>query len=178
MNNQFSVYVSPLSEETTKLRRNAMLSSLICLFIAYTEKLPQKLSLLGITFDSPEKQMVVGWFLFFVSSYLFLHFISVASIEVAKWLHPLVSQKILKSDLLKHPAFDETDFIEGFPGHPIDEQDLNIITEAAKKDADRHTYKRLRFLYGFIYIRLFIEILLPVIIGIYGLYKLGLLITS
>lgn len=178
MLSNFSIYQSPFSDETIKLRRNAVLSSAVCLFIGLTEELPSKFSLLGISFESTEKQVIAGWFLLSVSAYIFLHFISYAFVEIAKWLHPLIKHKIYKSGLLKHPAFDDTDFMPDYIFIESNEQDKNLLSQAEDRNADAHTFKRLTPLYAFIYLRLAIEIFVPVFIGVFGLYKLWEVIAA
>ncbi len=179
MKKEFSIYENPLSEETMKLRRNAILSAVVCLFISFSEALPTKISAIGLTFDKVEQQATLGWFIFSISLYLFLHFISNAFVEVAKWLQPYIQSKIYKAELLKHPAFDETHFIDQTDmGYAPDEQDLNVISRCEYSDAGYATKRKLKSLYFFIYLKLFIEIALPLILGVFGLCKLSMLITS
>lgn len=175
MNKDFSIYNSPFSEETRKIRLNCLLPSGLCLFIGLTGELPERFSLLGISF-STEQQTVVGWFIFAISLYIYIHFVSVASIEIAKWIHPFFKDAVAKRELLKHPAFDETDFID-IP-YPIDEHDKGQIAAQATDHADWRVQRKLRPLYGWVYPKLVLEIAVPYLFGLSGLVMLGLLITS
>ena len=174
----FSIYKSPLSEETLKLRRNSVLASLISLFIGLTQEIPTKFALLGITFESVEKQIIVGWGIFFITLYLFLHFLSVAALELARWIHPLIKDGILKSGLLRHPAFDETDFLDINYHVDANEQDLNIFRESEEKAANTRTFERLKPLYAFVYVKLIVEVLVPLVLGGFALWHLWATVSN
>ncbi|QNF25688.1 hypothetical protein FT673_21325 [Aeromonas hydrophila] len=61
-------------------------------------------------------------------------------------------------------AFDEEDFVN-IPGQ-VNEQDKNDMYKNAKEYADVHVTSKLRWLYSLIYLKLTIEILVPVLIGL------------
>lgn len=165
-----------MSDETKKFRRNSVLASGLCLFIGLTGVLPEKFALLGVSFESPEQQYMLAWFIFYVSLYLFLHFISAAIVEIARWVHPLFTQILTKRKLLKHPAFDETDWMD-IP-YPIDDQDKNEIGEEARSHSEWKVGVKLKPFYSLIYLQLTIEIIVPISLGCYGLFKLAKLIIS
>jgi hypothetical protein len=121
MNKDFSIYDSPFSDETKRIRRNSLLASGLCLFIGLTGELPEKFALFGVTFSSAQ-QNTLGWFIFSVSLYFFVHFMSVACVEIARWIHPFYAGVLARRKLLKHPAFDITDFVN--VGGPIDKHDI------------------------------------------------------
>ncbi len=175
MNTDFSIYNSPFSDETKKIRRNSLLASGLSLFIGLSGNLPEKFALLGVTFTTTQ-QNIFGWFIFSTSLYLFLHFISVGSVEIAKWLHPYYVRSLTKKEVLKHGAFDETDFIN-LPG-PDNEQDKSKIYAQAEEESEWYTKKRLKYLYNLVYLKLIIEVLVPFAIGAWGLYSLFQLITN
>ena len=176
MTDKFSIYDSPLSDETKKIRRNSVLASVLCLFIGITAELPKKFALLGVGFESPQQQSTLGWFLFSVSAYLLIHFVSVAGVEVAKWIHPFFTQNIAKQELLQHPAFDESDFYDLWD--KFEEQDKNRIRKAVTEQSEWDAGVKLKYLYRLVYLRLLVEIVVPVVLGSYGLFKLARLITS
>ena len=175
MNKEFSIYDSPFSDETKKLRLNSLLATGLCLFIGITGELPEKFALFGVSFTSAQ-QNILGWFIFSVAAYIFLHFTSLAAIEIAKWIQPFCVYVLTKRELLKHPAFDETDFMN-IPG-PYNDQDRNEIAAAAEEESEWKVQKVLKFLYNLVYLKLAIEILAPFIIGVWGLFKLLQLITN
>ena len=177
MSESFSIYESPFSDETKVLRRNSLLSSGICLFIGITGELPTKFALLGVSFSATQQDLI-GWFILAVSAYFYLHFVSIAAVEVAKWIHPFYTRVMTKKILLKEysHAFDESDFHDIPP--EINEQDKNDMGAHAKTDADWRVSKKLNWLYSLIYLRLTIEILVPVAIGIWAMVKMIVLITS
>ena len=177
MSDKFSIYDSPFSDETKVLRRNSLLLSGICLFIGLTGELPSKLALLGVSFTTSQ-QGIIGWFLVAVLAYFFLHFISNAAIEIAKWIHPffkIVSAKKIMLTRYSH-AFDETDFAN-IPDQ-VNEQDKNDMQADALSAADWEITNKLSWLYRMIYIKLTIEIVAPVALGLWAMVQLLVLITS
>jgi len=172
MKEEFSIYDSPFSEETKKLRRNALLSSGVCLFIGMSGEIPEKLFLLGV--GSPEQKELIGYFLFSISLYLFIHFISAASVELARWIRPFYVRVIKKRTLLKLPGFDETDWIKFL--EDIDDQDLDRVAEKVEHESEIFVDKKLRYLFNQIYLKLIIEIIFPMVIGLFGLVYLGKLV--
>lgn len=78
MNNQ-----NILSEDTLKLKTKVLIFSGVSLFIGLTKVLPTKLSLIGLNFEQNER--VVGWFLLIITIFLFINFILVASLNIAKY---------------------------------------------------------------------------------------------
>jgi hypothetical protein len=169
MNNAFSIYDSPFSEETKKLRRNLLFASSVCIFIGLTNHLPSSFGLWGAKFDT-QQQTVISWLLLSLTLYHFLHFFASASIELAKWIQPFYEGLVAKKRALKHPDYDETDWEELLRE---DDPDPEGIVAFAKIHAQIHVEKRLRYLYNFIYLKLFIEILLPIAIGIFGLINIA-----
>lgn len=172
MNKKFSIYDSPLSDETKKIRRNTLISSSICIFIGMTHQLPCSFALWGAKFTSAQ-QTTIGWLLFSITLYLFLHLIASAGIEIAKWVQPFYEAIITKRSLLRHPAFDETDWMKLFRG-----DNIHDIEKEAKSEARLHVQRRLRHLYNLIYLKLIIEIILPLVVGATGLVMLISLIIS
>ena len=172
---EFSIYDSPLSEDTKKVRRNLLISSCICIFISMTNELPSSFALWGAKFNLSQ-QLTVGWLLFSVTTYLFLHFFTAAGVEVARWIQPFYEGVVTKKKLLEHPAFDETDWIEFL--RPENSQDKKEIEKATVSEAKIYVSKRLRYLYNLIYLQLTIEILLPIIIGLVGMYNLFMLVNN
>jgi hypothetical protein len=170
MKNTFSIYDSPFSDETKRLRRNVIFASSICIFIGMTRHLPSSFALWGAQFSSAQ-QTTIGWLLFSITLYLFLHFFASACIEVAKWAQPFYEGVVAKKNILRHPEYDETDWMELFR----DDEPADVV-ESAKNQAHIHVTKKLRHLYNFVYLKLFIEVLLPVAIGAIGLTKLALLL--
>lgn len=175
MDTNFSIYKNPLSSETLALRRNALLAASLCFFIGSTNELPKSFALFGINFN-PAQQSSLGWFIFCVTLYFFIHFLASALVEVAAWIKPFLEVILTKKILLEHPAFDETSFLDIH--EPPDDNDLSSVYDAAESQARCLTEKRLRHLHCFIYLKLLLEIVLPIIIGIVGLFKLGCLLKN
>lgn len=174
MNKGYSIFNSPFSDETKKLRLNSMLASGLCLFIGSTGQLPEKFGLLGVSFTSTQ-QNTLGWFILSVSLYLFLHFASLAIVDIARWIEPFLIEVSTRRTLLKHPAFDATDFMD-ITG-PMDEQDKSKIIASVKEESRWKIQGSLKYLYNFVYLKIAIEILPPFIIGIWGFFALVQLIT-
>ncbi|KJY98980.1 hypothetical protein [Pseudoalteromonas ruthenica] len=177
MSTKFSIYDSPFSDETKVLRRNSLLLSGICLFIGLTGELPSKLALLGVSFDTSQ-QSTIGWFFLAILVYFYLHFISNAAVEVAKWIHPFlktISAKKIMLTSYSH-AFDEEDFVN-IPNQ-VDEGDKNDMQADALSTADWQVKNKLSLLYKMIYLKLTIEILIPICVGLWAMVLMFLLITS
>lgn len=177
VSDKFSIYDSPFSDETKVIRRNSLLLSGICLFIGLTGELPSKFALLGVSFTTAQ-QSFIGWFLFAVLAYFFLHFISNAAVEFAKWVHPFFKVVMAKNIMLTRysHAFDKSDF-ENIP-ELVNEQDKNDMQADAFSEADWEITNKLRWLYKMIYLKLTIEIIAPVALGLWAMIQLLILITS
>lgn len=169
MTKQFSIYESPLSDETRKLRLNSLITTSLCLFIGLTGDLPQEFSVLGLKFSN-NQQEIIGWFLVSVTTYTFLHFVSCGLIEVVNWIRPFYIYTIKKKKLLRHPAYDETDFME-MCGQ-INEYDLKQVQDEADRYAHLYVENKLGFVIFFVYLRIFIDVILPLIVGVTGIYFL------
>lgn len=100
-----------------------------------------------------------------------------ASVEFAQWLQPLYMKKLTKDKLLKHPAFDETDFFD-FPVVQYDSQNRSDIATEAKEESYHYTEKRLKYLFSFVYIKLVIEVAVPLIVGVWGLILFGIMLIK
>jgi len=94
MNKPFSIYDSPFSDETKKIRRNLLVASCACLFVGLSGEIPNNLIFIG--YVMPNHQALIGWFMFAISTYLFIHFLSIACIEVAMWIHPFYTAILTK----------------------------------------------------------------------------------
>ena len=140
-----------------------------------TNQLPSSFALWGAKFNS-NQQSVVGWLIFSTTAYLYLHFIAVAGVEIAKWIQPFYEAVVAKRKLLKHPEIDETDWMDILS--PDEKQDVEQFAKMAKKEAYLYVQKKLRYLYGLIYLQLIIEAVVPIIIGAFGLIKLASVIKN
>ncbi len=170
MSNQLSIYESPYSEETKKVKRNVLLISSFCLLVSVTEELPSSFALFGAKFDTAQ-QITLGWFLFGVALYTYLHFLGLAGVEIAKWLQPFLETVESRRLLLRHPAFDESYWYDTFG--PVDEQNLDQVAEEAAREARYKVVRRLRYLYRLVYLRLILEVLVPLVVGGAGLFFLA-----
>ncbi|CAK1770883.1 SMODS and SLOG-associating 2TM effector domain-containing protein [Vibrio crassostreae] len=177
MSKKFSIYDTPFSEETKVIRRNSLIASGLSLFIGLTGELPKQFSLLGVSFSS-QQQETMSWFIFTVSAYLFLHFLSVGGVEFAKWVHPFLSSRKQKEILLTRysHAFWDDDF--GYIPTQVDEADKADMARDALEEAHWKVQSNLRMVYRLIYVRLFLEIIVPLVLGGWGLYELAVLIGT
>ncbi len=173
MNKNPSIYDSPFSEDTKKIRRNLLIASSISIFIGMTNQLPSTFALWGAKFDS-DQQTTVGWLLFSANFYLYLQFIATAGVEIAKWLQPFYEKVIVRKKLMQHPAFDETDWLDYFDFD--DDEDLEKVKAMAKTQAETYVKNKLRHLYGLIYLQLIMDALIPLLLGAFALAKLSALV--
>jgi hypothetical protein len=91
-------------------------------------------------------------------------------------IQPFYARVLTKRELLKHPAYGVTDW-EGFHD-PINHHDLNVVSAAAQYEAEWQYSKNLRPLCGMIYLKLFIDMLVPLVVGIRGLIELPIVVLS
>ena len=173
MEKEFSLYSSPLSDETKKIRLNSMLASGLSLFIGLTGQLPEQFSLFGINFSSSEQQ-IVGWFIFSVTLYIFLHFTANTCVELAKWIHPFYEQLIINKTIASHVSnrdYQDDDFDDGVESD-IDSVDLKTAMPQIERSAEWATKKKFKYLYKMVYLKLLIEVFIPLVIAFFGLTTL------
>ena len=171
---RFSLYTDPLSSETKNLRRNSVIASTVALFIGISRELPSSLSLLGMSFTSPQQQ-AVGWFIFAAVAYSLLHFFASAAVEVATWARPALEWRFEKEKLLEHPAYDETSFID--MDEPVDIHNLDEVRADAESHGAYQATRKLRVLNMQVYLRFFFELGMPLVVGVAGLCFLGYLLV-
>ncbi|TGN09652.1 hypothetical protein [Leptospira ilyithenensis] len=170
-----SLYKNPFSEETIKLRRNLLAVSTVNIFIWVTYEIPNSFSLFGLTFSSFQNPHL-GWFIFTISLYFLLHYLSISFPEIAIWLKPILESKYRQKERMKHPAFGVTDFLD-LPG-PYDGENIDSVIEDAKYEARQKTIKRLSLFYSFIYLKIVLDVLLPIVYSIFGITVLLVLIIK
>jgi len=161
---------SPLSEESKTLRRNFVLMSAVCIFVGLTGSVPDKVAVFGLDFNATQKDYVI-WFMAAVEIYFLLHFYSIAVVEVTDWVGPFYEAVLYKRRMLKHPAFDETDFLD--IGPPADPYNLDEYQDEARRDAKYKVQRAFRYFYSVIYIKLIIELIMPLVLSIWALYLLA-----
>jgi len=76
-------YQNILSEETIKIKTKVFIFAGVSLFIGLTKELPNKLSLIGLNFEQNEK--ILGWFILFITVFLSIHFLIMASLNIIKY---------------------------------------------------------------------------------------------
>jgi hypothetical protein len=75
-----------LSDPAEKAKRNLMLFSSLCLFLALTRELPSRIPLLGIELDSSHNQGITVAAFFSVQLYLVLRFLVLVGVDLRNWL--------------------------------------------------------------------------------------------
>ena len=158
---RFSIYSDLISTETKIVRRNLLATSIPCLFVATSEKIPTSLPLIDIN-DSSHPYLI-GWFLLYGTIYLLLHFLSLALINIADWVHPLLMSNQVKETMLGHPAIDETFYLDIEDIH--DNYDLEVFGNRVKKESIEKVNYKLRFLYMSVYLKITLEVLVPIILA-------------
>jgi len=81
-----------------------------------------------------------------------------------------------KKELLKHPGFDGIDWSDFLD--PENDQDLNEVAKVVEKESDRKVQVNLRLLYNMIYLKHAVEIIVPIIISVWGLVTLFFVIEN
>ena len=158
-----------LNTSTGAVRRNLLLGSTVAFFIGWTGVLPTEISFLGLKFLGDQKE-AISWAIFGITVYFFLHFLASACVELSVFLKPKAFFRAYKKDLLTHPAFDETDWMD--IGPPADPHNLGEIQEEARRDAKCAAERAVRPLENMVYVKLVIDVAFPLIFPLVALFFL------
>lgn len=74
-----------LSESSERARRNLMLFSSFCIFLALLGELPTNVPVLGIDLDTSHKQALVAWSFLVVQIYFLFRFSVLAWVDLLNW---------------------------------------------------------------------------------------------
>ena len=148
-----------LSDETRRARRNLLLLSLLTFFIGVTRTLPTELTFLGLKFA--DQKTTVSWVIFWLTAFLFLDFLASLAVELSVFLKPRAFFTAYKKKLLEHPAFDETAWLDIAP--PADPHNLDEVQDEARRNAKWSSEKSMKPLETFVWFKLSLELLVPII---------------
>jgi hypothetical protein len=149
-----------LSSEAKSIRRNLLLGSILAGFIGLTKQFPTEVSFLGMKF-SGDQQSAIPWLIFIITAYFWLHSISISSIEFSIFVKPKILFRNYKKRLLRHPAFDETDFLD--IAAPADVHNLVQVDDEARLDANHAANRMMKPLESMAYLKIAFDIAVPVI---------------
>jgi hypothetical protein len=144
----------PLNETTRKVRRNLMAASVIGVVFTKVGLVPTKISAFGVEFSS-SNQSALMLLLASAIGYFAISFAVYVYSELTAWQLVFTSKKMedMKSEAVQH----ETDFLSG-------------------KDDDRKFRYHIRHLYfrtkPTFYLRLFVELIIPLVFASYSAYSL------
>jgi len=170
-------FPSLLSEDSRKTRRNLMVVSVACLLVGYTEQLPTKLSTLGITFDAGT-QNLIGLGLFFVGVYFWMYFFICGWLEFLQWdkessiarkISELYNDDDAKGERISthDQAVHEVELLECAYA-----DSYSISAEYRHHRAKETVDAKLESLSFLIRARVFFELVMPLLLALWGLYKL------
>ena len=164
-----------LNASTGAVRRNLLIASSVAFFIGWTRALPTEISFLGLKFLDDQKE-AISWAIFGVTVYFFLHFLASACVELSVFLKPKAFFRAYKKDLLTHPAFDETVWMD--IGPPADPHNLDEVQEEARRDAKYAAERAVRPLENMVYVKLAIDVVFPLVFPLVALSYLLYAILS
>jgi len=171
MNKEFSVYISPLSDETKRIKRNLLITSCICIFIFFNGTLPASFTIFSAKFELGN-DVSLGYILLGLICYFYLHFISSAFVESSLWFKEIYVPYLTEKKVFKHASYDPG------PDYPLDDQDINLYRLQAEGESRWTVQKRINPFLKLIYLKLFIELVLPVALGGYAIYLVISLLTK
>jgi len=163
-----------LSDETRKNRRSLLLISVLAFFIGLTGSLPTELSFVGLKFS--DQAVAVSWFIFSITLFFFLAFLASSAVELSVFLKPRAFFAAYKKQLLQHPAYDETDWMDIAP--PADPHNLDEVQGEARRDAKWAAEKAMKPLERFVWLRLLLDLVFPLIFSLVAMILLAVTITN
>jgi len=163
-----------LSDETRKVRRSLLLVSVLAFFIGLTGSLPTELSFLGLKFT--DQAVAVSWFIFSIALFFFLAFLASSAVELSIFLKPRAFFAAYKKQLLQHPAYDETDWMDIAP--PADPHNLDEVQDEARREAKWAAEKAMKPLERFVWLRLLLDLAFPLIFSVVAMFLLSDTITN
>ena len=164
------------SEKTQKLKSKLLVLSAISLFIGLTQSLPTKVSVIGL--DLTDNEAVLAWFIFGITFILFLHFLSLAIIEIANYYAPSLLRTKIENTTGNTIGLTMGDFESAQAEAEYSEQqheqgtqtaELRDIGENITKIQTKFTRRNLRVFNG---VSLLMEFILPVGLAVLGLFYL------
>lgn len=172
-----------MSEKTIKIRRNSLISSGFSLFIGLTQSIPNKFTLMGIELDDAGKG-VLGVFIFSITLYYYLYFLSTTPPEVLKKITPYRRKKLQKntrgeilgmnrkeiySELYQYQEEQEQE-----QEHLMSGTESGELQNIDKKVSSMIDNSKFNHIYKLKWVSLMLELIPPLIIGFYGLVTLGI----
>jgi hypothetical protein len=167
-----------LSDDLKKIKSKGLVLSGISLFVALTQALPQKVAILGL--DLSKNETMAGWFILATSLYFLIIFIIFSTLEIIQYYIPyLISKKTAKTtgDTIGltieecSPEYESDDPDIGTPSG--EEKEINT-----KNQKITYQYKN-NFIRFSNLVKLFIEVVFPIIFGLISLWLLyGFLIST
>jgi hypothetical protein len=144
----------PLNETTRKVRRNLMAASVIGVVLTKVGLIPTKVSAFGVEFSS-SNQNALMLLLASAIGYFAISFVVYVYSELTAWQLVFTSREM---EEMKHEATrHEREFIAG------------NNDESKFRDHVRHLYFRTKPTF---YIRLFVELVIPIVFASYSAYSL------
>jgi hypothetical protein len=162
-----------LAETTLKLKTKVLLFSGVSLFIGVTKTLPTKLSLIGLDLASNPK--ILGWFIFGITTVLFINFLIVLALDYIKHFKTnilSIKGKKLTGDTigLTYDEIGEEYDIQGYSNQNEPEgtlgeeaEDIHRKFKILENDFDKRHFSLTNL------IEFFFNVALPVVLAIVGL---------
>ncbi len=171
---RFSIYENPFSEDTKKLRRNLLVSATSSLFVGLNGKVPSTVPIFDLkTEQNPE---LIGWFLLIITISMLLHFVSSASIEIANWLHPQISNDNTETEIEQ--------LIDAKASHlyeikrPLDDKEIERFRSHLQMGSDLKAEHQLRYFYYSNNLRFIMEAIIPLALSIWAIISLSALLLQ
>ena len=171
-----------ISEKTQKIKTKSLALSGVSLFIGLTQSMPTKISLIGLNLEKNE--LILGWFIFFITIYLLFHFIIMVVVELIEFNSSFFIRKKtnkttgdtlgLSIDEVMAPEY-EAEYREKENSLGTPEQELDDINRKNKI-----IHQKFNNILGKSrnYITIIFEVFIPIILSIAGLVYLFFYIST
>jgi hypothetical protein len=173
-----------MSEKIRKIRRNSFILSGISLFIGLTQSIPNKFTLIGVELDDSGKGLL-GIFIFYITFYYYLYFLSTTLPELLKEITPYIRKKLQQNTKGEYLGMNIEEIYEPSSGQDKYQEEQEYLASGAEsaelQSIDNKVNNiidnsKFNYIYKLKWLALMLELIPPLFIGLYGLITLGVYI--
>lgn len=157
------------TKTTQKVKRNSLILSTLSLFLGLTHQIPSGFVLLNIELDN-SNQNILACFIFFITLYFFLYFLSFAFPEIIMLFRDIKYKKYLtKEEQIRNGPYEYHERAR------IEENSLDEDLYNKRQQLNKMFKKSYEFTK---WLKLILEVVPAFVIGVFGLVMLGKYIFS
>lgn len=170
------------SDESQKLKTQLLTLSGVCLFIAITGVLPEKVAIIGLDLSSSKN--VSGWFLLTVSAFFLVKFGFLAGFEVTKKILPKIIEfknRNITGDIV---GLTEQEIYSEYEKGAYEDENNDVGGLAGELKEINHKKKIVEIRYNSNFEKLYncwiysIDFLFPVVFSIFSIYALYIFLST